>query len=143
MVELRGVHVWRRGRQGKVPKRGCVLPGSAVQEHAVRVSTGEELCGGLRRGCSLDCPFGFLTDHHNCEICECRPRPKKCRFRFTDCDKDCPFGYQYVFLNPEDLFLLVCDLVQRLCPSLSAALCLCERISGVLSPECVCVVSGD
>ncbi|XP_009701212.1 PREDICTED: cysteine-rich motor neuron 1 protein [Cariama cristata] len=51
----------------------------------------EELCTGLISGCSLDCSFGFQTDIHNCEICQCRPRPKKCKP--IVCDKYCPFGY--------------------------------------------------
>lgn len=61
------------------------------------VSTGEEVCLGLKRACTLDCPFGFLTDVHNCELCQCRPRPKKCRP--TMCDKFCPLGFLYVFVN--------------------------------------------
>lgn len=126
MVELRNAHVWRMGRQGRSQSVDVFCPVPLRKEHAVRVFTGEELCRGLKRGCSLDCPFGFLTDDHNCEICACRPRPKKCRFRFTDCDKDCPFGYQYVFLNPEDLFFLVCDLAKRPYRSLLAVWCLCE-----------------
>lgn len=60
------------------------------------VSTGEELCLGLKRGCTLDCPFGFLTDAHNCELCQCRPRPKKCKP--TMCDKFCPLGFLYVLI---------------------------------------------
>lgn len=59
------------------------------------VLAGEELCTGLISGCSLDCSFGFQTDAHNCEICQCRPRPKKCKP--IVCDKYCPFGYLYVF----------------------------------------------
>lgn len=60
---------------------------------------GEELCTGLISGCSLDCSFGFQTDAHNCEICQCRPRPKKCKP--IVCDKYCPFGYLYVFSSRE------------------------------------------
>lgn len=95
------VCVWRAGRQGsgRWPR---ALPRPLGKQPAGRVSAGEELCWGLLRGCTLDCPFGFLTDAHSCEICQCRPRPKKCRP--TTCDKSCPFGYLYVFLNAEGLF---------------------------------------
>lgn len=73
-----------RGRYGSVSL--FISPSRSLP-----VSAGEELCSGLKRGCTLDCPFGFLTDAHNCEICQCRPRPKKCRPII--CDKYCPFGY--------------------------------------------------
>jgi hypothetical protein len=95
------------------------------------VFTGEELCSGLKRGCTLDCPYGFLTDAHNCEICQCRSRPKKCRPII--CDKYCPLGYLYVFLNSENLWLSVtCWNVHT---HSVGCLCLCEYVSDVLSPE--------
>lgn len=98
--------------EGKVLKLRCVLFCLSLEETwCPCVFTGEELCTGLKRACSLDCPFGFLTDAHNCEICQCRPRPKKCRPII--CDKYCPFGYLYVFLNSEDLFFIVSNLVNE------------------------------
>lgn len=89
------------GKAGEWPAAPCSAR-SSLEATPCRVSAGEELCWGLLRGCTLDCPFGFLTDAHSCEICRCRPRPKKCRP--TTCDKSCPFGYLYVFLTAGDLF---------------------------------------
>ena len=84
---------------------GCVLVPSSLEETCCPcVFTGEELCMGLKRGCTLNCPFGFLTDAYGCEICQCRPRPRKCRP--VVCEKHCPFGYLYVFLNQKSSSLL-------------------------------------
>lgn len=87
---------------GRVFQHRSVLLCSSLEETCrLCVFTGEELCSERKQGCTLDCPFGFLTDAQNCEICECRPRPKKCRPII--CDKYCPLGLLYVFLNSEKL----------------------------------------
>ncbi|XP_047300599.1 cysteine-rich motor neuron 1 protein isoform X9 [Homo sapiens] len=72
----------------------------------------EELCSERKQGCTLNCPFGFLTDAQNCEICECRPRPKKCRPII--CDKYCPLG---LLKNKHG-----CDICRcKKCPELSCS----------------------
>ena len=122
MVELRNLRRWKIGRLGEGSEVSNVLFLSSLQETCCPcVFTGEELCTGLKRGCALDCPFGFLTDAHSCEICRCRPRPKKCRLII--CDKYCPFGYLYVLLKSEDLFLIICNLTKCLLLFLLAVLC--------------------
>lgn len=73
---------------------GRAAGGPGGEGTAVCLPAGQELCWGLLRGCTLDCPFGLLTDAHGCETCRCRPRPRKCRP--AACDKSCPFGYLYV-----------------------------------------------
>ncbi|KAB0355896.1 hypothetical protein FD754_000052, partial [Muntiacus muntjak] len=70
--------------------QSCMNP-VKVPGECCPVCEGEELCMGLKRGCTLNCPFGFLTDAYGCEICQCRPRPRKCRP--VVCEKHCPFGY--------------------------------------------------
>ncbi|CAB1331095.1 unnamed protein product, partial [Coregonus sp. 'balchen'] len=66
----------------------CLNP-VTVPGECCPVCEGEELCSALISDCTLKCPFGLQTDAHGCDVCQCRPRPKKCKAVVS-----CPMGFQ-------------------------------------------------
>lgn len=70
MVELRNLYLWEIGRLGGGIEVSTFFVYWFLGETCcLRVFIGEELCIGFKRGCILDCFFGFLIDVYNCEIC--------------------------------------------------------------------------